>query len=272
MSTPTTSLYTKYAGDPAQNYERWFVPDIGAPSAQRLLSAAELAPGESVLDLACGTGVAARMSRDAVGPEGSVVGVDPNPGMLAVARSVAPEGIDWIEGTAEAIPAPDESVDVVLCSLGLQFFADRPQAAREILRVLKPGGRVAWATPGPTPPLFHAIDKALARHLGPGASMFVHAVFSVHDPVEARSLMEESGFTDVSADSAPLRLTVAPPADFLWQYVGSTPLAAAVGEIDEAARSALEADVVRGCEPFVHSDALVMEPGLLIVRAAKQGR
>ncbi len=113
--------------------------------------------------------------------------------------------------------------------------------------MLAPAVRRFWCTPGPTPPLFVAIDKALAGHIGPGASMFVHAVFSLHDADEARALMTTAGFdrVDVETTSCPAPRHAA--GGLLWQYVWSTPLAAAAAELDERARTALEAEVVERC-------------------------
>ena len=267
-----TSLYEKYAASAAENYERHFVPNLGKPAADRLLATARLRAGERVLDVACGTGIATRLATEAVGPTGHVEGLDANPGMIEVARSVTPD-IDWHEAPAEDMPLPDESFDVVLCSMGLQFFSDKVKALREMNRVLVPGGRAVVCTPGPTPPLFAAIDEALINHVGPGASMFVHAVFSLHDPEEAHELFSSAGFAEVEAESRPLPLRVAPPADFFWQYVQSTPLAAACAELDEPARAALEREVVERCQPFVDGDATVMEPGMLVasgVRAVEE--
>jgi ubiquinone/menaquinone biosynthesis C-methylase UbiE len=269
---PATSLYAKYAASAAENYERHFVPAIGEPVARRLIEAARPAPGERVLDIACGTGIATRLALQAVGTEGSVVGLDANPGMLEVARTVTPHGIDWLEAPAEDVPVPDGSFDLALCSMGLQFFSDRAAALREMRRALAPGGRTVWCTPGPTPPLFEAIDEALTRHIGPRASMFVRAVFSLHDADEARALMEAAGFGRVDVESTPVPLRVAPPADFFWQYVQSTPLAAATAELGEAARAALEAEVVERCAPFVDGDASVMEPRLLITTGYREDR
>ncbi|MBN2622567.1 MAG: methyltransferase domain-containing protein [Acidimicrobiales bacterium] len=272
MATPpATSLYAKYAAGAAESYERHFVPAIGEPVARRLIDTAEPAPGERVLDVACGTGVVSRLARQAVGPSGTVAGLDANPGMLEVARISSADDIDWHEAPAEDIPVPDASVDLVLCSMGLQFFSDRDQAVREMHRVLAPAGRAVWCTPGPTPPLFQAIDEALTNHIGPGASMFVHAVFALHDPDEARRLMETAGFDRVRVETTTVPLRVAPPADFFWQYVQSTPLSAVAAELDEAERAALEAEVVERCAPFVDGDVSVMEPGLLVTSAARAG-
>ena len=273
MTTRTArSLYEKYAASAAENYERHFVPAIGEPVARRLVDTAKPALGERVLDVACGTGIASRLALDAVGTHGAVVGLDVNPAMLEVARAVAPDGIEWSEAPAEDVPVPDASFDLVLCSMGLQFFSDKHRALLEMRRVLTATGRAVWCTPGPTPPLFEAIDDALTTHVGPGASMFVHAVFSLNDADEARALMENAGVDRAHVETTSLPLRVAPPADFFWQYVRSTPLAAAVANLDEAQRAALEADVIGRCATFVDGDALVMEPGLLITTACREGR
>ncbi|MDZ7676368.1 MAG: methyltransferase domain-containing protein [Acidimicrobiales bacterium] len=273
MSTqPATSLYDKYAASGAENYERHFVPAIGEPVARRLVDTARPAPGERVLDVACGTGIASRLAFEAVASEGTVAGLDANPGMLALARTVTPEGIDWHEAPAEEIPLPDASFDLVLCSMGLQFFSDKEQAVHEMHRVLTPGGRAVWCTPGPTPPIFQAIDQALVNHIGPGASMFVHAVFSLHDPTEARALMEVAGFDRIDVETTTVPLRVDPPADFFWQYVKSTPLAAAAADLSEPDRAALETEVVERCEPFVENGRSILEPGLLITTAHREER
>lgn len=262
---PTTSLYEEYAASAAENYERHFVPAIGEPVARHLVDAARPAPGERVLDIACGTGVATRLAAEAVGHDGTVVGLDANPDMLEIARNVSPDSIEWRVAPAEDMAVPDASFDLAMCSMGLQFFADKDRALRETHRVLAPGGRIVWGTPGPAPPLFVAIDAALTNHLGPGASMFVHTVFSLHDADEALVLMETADFSHVDVASVTVQLRVPPPAEFLWQYVRSTPLAAAAAELGEHQRAALESEVVARCAPFVDGDASLMELGLLIV-------
>ncbi|MGH9041190.1 MAG: class I SAM-dependent methyltransferase [Acidimicrobiia bacterium] len=242
---------------------------MGAPCARPLLEAARFSPGETVLDVACGTGVAARLAAEEVGPAGTVAGVDMNPGMLEVARAASPEGtsIEWRQAQAEHLPVPDDSYDAVLCSCGFQFFADKVAALQEIRRVLTPDGRMVLGTPGPTPPLFRAIDEVVLDHLGPEASEFVTTVFSVHDPAVIRGLTGDAGFRDVGVESRHLTLRLPPPAEFFWQYVHSTPLSAHAARLDDEAQAALERDVVGRGEPFTEGDTLVMELDLVLTTA-----
>jgi ubiquinone/menaquinone biosynthesis C-methylase UbiE len=135
--------WTAYGGSAAEIYERHMVPAIFGPWAEDLLALATPLPGERVLDVACGTGVVARLVAQRVGPSGTVVGFDLNPGMLTVARSLPPPSgarIEWREGNVSAIPLPDATFDLVLCQQGLQFFPDRSAALREMRRVWGPVG------------------------------------------------------------------------------------------------------------------------------------
>ncbi|MFW6193614.1 MAG: methyltransferase domain-containing protein [Gemmatimonadota bacterium] len=256
MAGPT--FEDAYARDAAENYERYFVPSIGRPVAEALVEQAALRPGERVLDVACGTGIVARLAADRVAPDGAVEGLDVNPGMLAVARREAPAAasIAWHESPAEAMPLPDASFDVVLCGMGLQFFSDRSAGLAEMRRVLAPGGRLLANLPGPTPPPLEAMADALARHVSPESAGFVHAVFSLHDADEIRALAEGAGFTDVEVRAEPIELRLPAPGDFLWQYVHSTPMAGALAGVDEEDRRALERDFTRSCRDFVQDGSL----------------
>ncbi len=242
----------------AQHYERHFVPAIGRPAAEGLVEAAGLGPGERVLDVACGTGIVARLAADEVGPAGRVTGLDPNPAMLAVARSAAPPdaSIRWTRAPGEAIPFPDGSFDIVLCGMGLQFFSDRTAGLREMTRVLAADGRLLASLPGPTPAPLERMAEALARHVGPQSAGFVRAVFSLHDAAELRHLARDAGCTDVEVRSAPMPLRLPAPGEFLMQYLRSTPLAGVVAGLDGEALAALQRDYERDCEPFVVAGAL----------------
>ncbi|MBZ0267516.1 methyltransferase domain-containing protein [bacterium] len=260
-----------YGARPPVNYERFFVPAIGAPLATDLVRVAALRPGERVLDVACGTGVVARLASQLVGATGTVTGLDVNPGMLAVAHSETPPStsIEWHEASAEAMPLPDASFDVVLCQMGLQFVPDKHAALREMRRVLLGGGRLILNMPGPTPLLFDIMGKALARHVRAEAAAFVDHVFSLHDTTEIQDLVSGAGFLDVSVQSDTKSLRLPAPEEFLWQYIHSTPLAGAVAQMDDDRRGLLERDVVAEWQEFVEDRALVLRVRNVVATALK---
>lgn len=125
-----------------------------APVVEAVISRAAISPGEHVLDLGTGTGAVAGRAAAIAGPRGRVAGVDPSPDMLAVARQRVTglrfHDVTWLEGRAESIPAEGRSFHVVLACLSMMYVIDREAAAREIARVLRPGGRfvaAVWAGP-----------------------------------------------------------------------------------------------------------------------------
>src|SRR5882757_7830767 len=125
-----------------------------APVVEAVIARAVLAPGENVLDLGTGTGAVALRAAALVGPRGHVAAVDISPEMLALAKQRADalglDNVTLLEGSAERIPADDDAFDVVLASLSLMYVIDRDAAAREIVRVLRRGGRLVaavWAGP-----------------------------------------------------------------------------------------------------------------------------
>ncbi|MCK1637714.1 methyltransferase domain-containing protein [Bradyrhizobium sp. 157] len=119
-------------GSAAELYQRYLVPAITTKWAEDLVARAQPRVGDAVLDVACGTGVVARLAAHRV-TAGQVTGLDLNAGMLAVARSLPSEvsPISWVEGSALNLPFRSESFDVVLCQLGLQFFPDQSKALNE---------------------------------------------------------------------------------------------------------------------------------------------
>jgi ubiquinone/menaquinone biosynthesis C-methylase UbiE len=252
-----------FGDNAAENYQRYFVPCIGAPIAGDLVAAARLSDGERVLDVGCGTGVVTRLAAERVGPDGSAAGLDVNPGMLAVARQTPADGhsIDWYESSAEAMPLPDDAFDVVLCQMSLQFMDDRIGALREMRRVLAAGGRLVLNVPGPTPPLFARFADGLAEHVDREIGGFVHHVFSL-DADTLRALASEAGFERIETTYATKTLRLPEPKDFLWQYIHSTPMAARITEVDDQALEAMQKEICSSWQPFVSDDGMTIEVGI----------
>lgn len=264
--------YQQYSGSAAQNYERYFVPTIATPVSHDLLVEASLESGERVLDVACGTGVIARLAAERVGAEGTVVATDVAPDMLEVARSTPPPSgaqIEWREADAAALPLPDGAFDVVLCQMGLPFFEDKQAALQEMRRVLAAGGRVVLNTPGTIQRPFEIMDEALVRHISPELGGFVRLVFSLNDPGEVSQLLRDAGFKSVNAKTTPTTLHLPPAAEFLWQYINLTPMGAFVNPAPEEAKAALEQEVVQGWQGFCEDDGSLIGEQPMVVASGR---
>jgi ubiquinone/menaquinone biosynthesis C-methylase UbiE len=117
----------------------------------KLLQAVGIGPGQRVLDVATGTGVAALLAADRVGPTGRVVGVDISLSMLRVAQpKIASDKIAWMAMDGQALALREGTFEAVTCQLGLMFFPDPQRGLAEFRRVLRPPGRIDWrCCPGP---------------------------------------------------------------------------------------------------------------------------
>jgi ubiquinone/menaquinone biosynthesis C-methylase UbiE len=226
-------------------YQRYLVPAITAIWAAVLVDRTNIQRGARVLDVASGTGVVARAAATRLGDGGAVTGLDINPGMLAVARSLPADAgaapIEWREGSVLALPFPDAAFDVVLCQLGLQFFPDRPAALAEIRRVLVPGGRTGINVFGPIEhnPATHALADALDRHVGPGASLAKRNEHVLADTDELRMLLEEAGFREVVIESATKTVRFPSATAYVQIQLAATPLATLVERVAASDRERL---------------------------------
>jgi ubiquinone/menaquinone biosynthesis C-methylase UbiE len=135
----------------AAAYEPLWQPQLACAQAA-LLARATIAPGERVLDVACGTGLVAFAAAEAVGSAGRVVGVDLSGRMVDAARQRAQSrGVPYAtfeRMDAERLDLPDAAFDIALCALGLMYVPDPARAVREMRRVLRPNGRIVLAVWG----------------------------------------------------------------------------------------------------------------------------
>lgn len=186
----------------AEAYEALHVPALFQEWVPRVLDAADVQAGHRVLDVACGTGVLARGASSRVGPSGEVVGVDPNPGMLTVARRTEDQ-VDWRQGTAEALPVEDGGFDRVVSQFGMMFFTDPAAGVREMLRALEPGGRFAiavWDSLEHAPAYKRTVDL-LERMAGPDAADALRAPFALGNAGALSHVVEGAAGSPVSVST-----------------------------------------------------------------------
>jgi arsenite methyltransferase len=147
---PTGRAWAEDLRYPLELLER--IPDSAIESFAGVanpFSLGELQPGERVLDLGCGAGTDSLVAAQMVGTDGSVVGIDMTPEMLAKARQAAAEmgaeNVDFVESEAESLPFGDGSFDVVISNGVIDLIPDKDAVFSEIFRVLQPGGRIQVA-------------------------------------------------------------------------------------------------------------------------------
>ncbi|HKR21913.1 MAG TPA: class I SAM-dependent methyltransferase [Pyrinomonadaceae bacterium] len=218
--TETASYWTKH---------RRTIRTMFEPLTRALIEDARIVEGQAILDVAGGAGEPSLTIAEIVGPQGSVVCTDPIAEMIAAAeidaRDRGLENVQFRQCAGDALPFADGSFDVVVCRLGAMFFPDPLAALSEMLRVVRPGGRVALAVwdKSELNPFCYIITNVLSRHVeAPPADPEAPNAFRFAEPGKLVGILEEAGAIDVT--DRLLEFDVAAPispADF-WNLRSET--------------------------------------------------
>ncbi len=187
----TTNLYDEAEADSLPEAAVRASLGCGNPTAL-----AELRPGEVVLDLGSGGGIDVLLSARRVGPKGKAYGLDMTPEMLELARRNQREaGVDnaeFLEGTIESVPLPDESVDVIISNCVINLSADKGRVFQEAMRVLRPGGRFAVSD---------IVSRGeVPEEIRRSWELWAGCVAGALNEEEFRDLLEAAGFEDVTIE------------------------------------------------------------------------
>ncbi len=249
----------------AKVYEEFFVPALFGQWVEPMLDAVHPVEGDRLLDVGSGTGVVARAALRRVGTGGSVVAVDPNDGMLAVAKRLTP-GLDLRRGTAEHLPIDTDEIDCVTCQFALMYFQDRARAIREIARVTRPGGRVAvatWAAVEESPGYAAMVDL-LGDEVGEWAAEATRAPFCIGAADDLGDLLRTS-FPDVAVERHDGQARFASLDEWMHTEIRGWTLAEHIDD-DQFARLCQRASAALG--RFVGDDGRVRFPATALIARA----
>jgi SAM-dependent methyltransferase len=248
---------------------------IARPVTEQMLQRLAPRPGETILDLAAGSGAVGLAAAGLVGAGGRVIVSDFSEAMVEAARrNAARSGLANVECRvldAERIALDDDAVDGVLCRWGYMLMADPAAALAGTRRVLRPGGRLACAVfSGPEENPWAALPARVLEergHLSPSARD-APGIFALADPDRLRGLLAGAGFSEPRIEPVPLTWRFADAGDY-WAYLteAAGAIAMVLARIDEAERARVRALIAERTTPFTGDGGIAL-PGVSLVVSA----
>lgn len=234
-------------------------------------------PGQTVLELAAGPGETGFLAAARLGSSGRLISSDFAPEMVAAARRGAEQrglsNVDCRLIDAEHIDLPDGSVDGALSRFGLMLMPGQQRAVAEVRRVLRRGGRFAyatWGSPDRNPWIFLIVAALLQNGVAPPGDAFAPGgLFSLSDPQRNRALAGEGGFVDIAVEelSGVMRFD---GADDYWSHVSEVagPVAELVGALNAGQLAAIRTTLDPSLAPYQRDGALELPWTAVVTRAA----
>ena len=192
-----------FQGSIPENYDRHLGPVFFEPYADDIATRLKGRKLNSVLEIACGTGIVTRRLRDALPATTEIVATDLNNAMFEFAQGKfqGSENVRWEQADASNLPFGDQSFDAVVCQFGIMFVPDKAAAMREAFRVLRNGGVFLFNVWGPfdSNPAGKIAHTAIASFFNSDPPKFYELPFGFYDSALIRTLLEQAGFSKVES-------------------------------------------------------------------------
>lgn len=253
-----------------------YFEQVARPVTEKMLDLLAPSPGETILDLAAGTGVVGFSATALVGPSGQVIISDFVEAMVeAASRRAAELGLENVACRvldAERLDLPDQSVDGVLCRWGYMLMADPAAALRETRRVLRPGGRVTCAVfAGPSQNPWVALPSRVLQQRGhlPPPQAGAPGILALADRDRLRRLFTDAGFGDPAIEEVEFGFRFAGLDDY-WEYlnVAAGPIAVVLARLGEDERERIRGRLADELEAFGSAREIELPATSLVVSAS----
>ena len=255
---------------------RWERPsaEMGKNVTDALVEFADPRPGERVFDVACGTGAPSLKVARRVGPSGLVVATDLNEEPLKIAAQRAKErglqNMRFERADVHSLPYGEKEFDLVTSRFGVMFFADLPRALGEIRRVLKPGGRVAFAAWGSfDQPYFQSTVQIIMRHTGAALPVAAATMFKFGQQGLLADALTAAGFAEANDEVRTVPWVWPDALKELWAYFQAvtSPFRSV---LDTAkGRDDIEREVLDAIRSYWDGDKVNLTAQIVLARATK---
>ncbi len=278
--TYTDAYYKSYTRDTWDACAASYVPlqEQLVPYHRALLEVVRPRPGERVLDVCTGPGEPAMAIASLVRPDGRVVGVDLSASMTGIARTNAErrglENVQFLTMDAERLELQAESFDVAVSCFGFQIVTDPEAAAREIHRVLEPGGRAGFTVwgPGHRAPAIDVVVGPMLEHATPDESGYLPTPYELGGEGELAALLEAVGFEGASETRVTERLGARSVERFLEMLLDGTPIGHSLREEEPSIQEIVIAKTRRNIARYLGPHGVSIPAECVIVTASKPER
>jgi SAM-dependent methyltransferase len=257
---------------------RAIIREMFAPITQALVEAAQIQRGSAVLDVATGPGEPALMIAEFVGPEGKVLGIDAVAEMVEAARREAQrrglQNASFAVADAQVLPAEASSFDAVVSRFGVMFFPSPVRAVREMLRVLRPGGRMALAVWyfAERNPFHYILSRAVGRYVeSPPPAADAPDAFRFAEPGKLRAVLSEAGAAGASEDLLRFSIRATVSLDEFWTLRSemSESLRSKLAKIAPEQMAEVKRETIEALREYSADGGISMPAEVLIVTGSK---
>jgi len=228
--------HAQFSGSIPAAYDRYLGPLLFQPYAEDLAARLEMKENDSVLEVACGTGILTRVLRSRLPATVKLTATDLNEPMFrnAAGKFGKEEAVRWLQADACSLPFGDRIFDAVVCQFGIMFVPDKALAAREARRVLKPGGLFLFNTWDALEhnELTQIAHETIAGYFDKDPPAFYQLPFGYHDSSEIKRTLEGAGFREIHIDVVEKVSAADRVEDAAKGLVQGTPISIAITERD----------------------------------------